>query len=478
MKRIVLGSILCCVSLLAFAGPEGGGFTQGPITSLGKLESVKHLHAVPAGAARHFDVQTWTTANGANVYFVHADELPMLDVHLTFDAGAARDGSLPGLAMLTSAMLNEGTPTRDTTQIAAAFESLGAQFHQGSYRDMGVADLRVLTDPRFLTPALDVMTDVVAHPTFPADSWQRVYRSAQLELEEQAQSPSGQAGLLFFKDLYGSHPYGIPPSGTTASLPKITLDDLKQFHHQYYVAANMKIALVGDISTGQAHAISEQISGSLPAGSPAPALPEVPALQHAVTDHLEFPSQQTHIILGEPGVTRSDPDYYALVVGNDILGGGGFGSLLTQEIREKRGLSYGVSSGFSPMRVQGPFEISLSTRTDQADQALKIARDVLQSFLDNGPSQRQVDDTIANMVGNYPLDQASNDSIVGNLGMIGFYGLPLDYTEQFIQHVQKVTPDEIRAAFRRHVHPDRMVLITVGKQAVVKQAPAAAPAAQ
>lgn len=471
MKRTVLCTLLCGFSLLAYAGPEGGGFTQGPITSLDRLESVKSLHAVPTGAARHVDVQTWTTSNGAAVYFVHADELPMIDVHLTFDAGAARDGNLAGLAMMTSLMLNEGTPTRDTTQIAAAFESLGAQFHQGSYRDMGIADLRVLTDARFLSPALDVFTDVVAHPTFPADSYQRVYRSAQLALEEQAQSPSEQAGQLFYSSLYGSHPYGIPPSGTPASLARITLDDLRRFHQTYYVAHNLKIALVGDVSASQAHAISEQISSALPAGAPAPALPAVPALDHMVTAHLDFPSQQTHILLGEPGITRDDPDFYALEVGNYVLGGGGFGSLLTQEIREKRGLSYGVSSGFSPMRVQGPFEISLSTRTDQADQALKIARDVLQSFLDHGPTQRQVDDTIANMVGNYPLDQASNESIIGNLGMIGFYGLPLDYTEQYIRKVQRVTPAQIQAAFRRHVHPDHMVLVTVGQ-------PAAAPAAK
>ena len=476
MKRTLLAIALSGLSLLAVAGPEGGGFSQGPITSLSKLDSIKTLHAVPAGASRHIDVQTWTTSNGADVYFVHADELPMVDVHLTFDAGAARDGGLPGLAQMTSDMLNEGTPTRDTTQIAAAFESLGAQFHQGSYRDMGVVDLRVLTDERFLKPALEVFTDVVAHPTFPADAYQRVYRSAQIGLQQQAQSPATQASLLFFKSLYGDHPYGIPPNGTAASLAKITLDDLKHFHQQYYAAKNLKIALVGDVSAAQARAISEQVSAALPAGAHAAALPEVAPLKDMRVAHLDFPSQQTHILLGEPGITRNDPDFYALTVGNDILGGGGFGSLLTQEIREKRGLSYGVSSGFNPMRVQGPFEISLSTRTDQADEALKITREVLQSFLDNGPSQRQVDDTIANMVGSYPLDQASNGSIVANLGMIGFYGLPLDYTEQFIRRVQVVTPAQIQAAFKRHVHPERMVLVTVGKPA---PAPASgSPAAQ
>lgn len=463
MKPLFAALLLASLTSLAWAGPEGGGFSQGPITSLDKLESVKNLSAVPAGSLHHESTQSWTSKQGARVLFVHADALPMLDVHLIFDAGAARDGSKAGLAKLTSDMLNEGTPTLDTTGIAAAFERVGAQFHQGSYRDMGVADLRVLSDARFLDPALDVFTDVIAHPTFPDAPYQRVYRSAQLALQERAQSPSAQAGLLFFNRLYGSHPYGIPPEGTAATLPTITTADLKQFHHRYYVARNLTIALVGDISAQQAHAIADRISGALPAGEPAPVLPEVQALDKPVTAHLDFPSQQTHIVLGQPGITRNDPDYYALVVGNEILGGGGFGSLLTQEIREKRGLTYGVSSGFNPMRVQGPFQIGLSTRADQAQQALTLARQVLQSFLDNGPSQRQVDDTIANLVGSYPLEQASNGAIVGTLGTIGFYNLPLDYNEQFIARVQQVTPEQIKTAFRRHIHPDRMVLVTVGR---------------
>jgi zinc protease len=467
MKRFLL--LLGACSSLAWAGPEGGGFTQGPITALARLESVKALSGEHEAARRHFKVQSWLTAKGARVLFVRADELPMLDLHLAFDAGGARDGKQPGLAYLTSAMLAEGTPTRDTTQIASALEGLGADFHRGSYRDMGVVDLRVLTDPQFLKPALEVFTDVLAHPAFPEPSFQRVSLGAQVGLREQLQSPGAQTDLLFYRSLYPGHPYGSPPQGTPESLAALTTADLHAFHQRYYVARNMVIALVGDISNAQARSIAEQVSNALPEGQPAPALPPVPALTGMKTAHLDFASAQTHIVLGAPGVTRADPDYAALYVGNEILGGGGFGSLLMQEIREKRGLTYGVSSGFTPMREQGPFRISLSTRADQSDQALQIARQVLQSFVDNGPTVPQVSDTIANIVGNYPLDQASNGSIVGNLGMIGFYGLPLDYLDNFIQSVQKVTPAQIRTAFKRHVQPDHMLLVTVGKKAPVLQ---------
>lgn len=455
------------LSGLALAEAEGGAVSQGPITALDKLQSIKAFKSTPDEASRHFNIQSWTTSNGAKVMFVRAEELPMLDVHLVFDAGSARDGGTPGLASMASRMMREGTPTRDTTGIAAAFENLGAEFSTSSYRDMALADLRVMTDPQFLKPAVDVFADVIAHAAYPDITFKRVYQSAEVGQQQQFQSPSAQASLLFFKNLYGSHPYATPTTGTPESIAKIKPEDLRAFHSRFYVAKNMVIAMVGDLSEDQARAVSEQISSVLPAGEHAPGLPAVAPLKKARQVHLAFPSQQTHLILGQPGITRDDPDYYPLVVGNEILGGAGFGSLLTQEIREKRGLTYGVSSGFTSMRAEGPFLISLSTRSDQADEALALTREVLKSFLDNGPTDRQVKDTVANLVGSFPLDTASNNNIVANLGMIGFYNLPLDYLDRYVTSVEAVTPEQIRKAFRRHVNPDKLLLITVGQKAPV-----------
>ncbi len=330
---------------------------------------------------------------------------------------------------------------------------------------MAVAELRVLTDPQFLNPAVAVFADVLANSAFPQSSYARIFQSAQVGQQQQKQSPATQAGLLFYKNLYGDHPYATPITGTPESIKQIGVADLKAFHGRYYVAANAVLALVGDINEAQARALSEQLSGALPQGEPAPALPAVKALGKSRHVHLSYASAQTHVILGAPGIARDDPDYFALYVGNDILGGGGFGSLLTRELREKRGLTYGVSSGFTPMRVQGPFAISFSTQAERADEALRLSREVLKDFVKRGPSEEQVQDSVANIVGGYPLSSASNAAIVGTLGMIGFYNLPLDYMDRFLDNVRAVTAGSIREAFQRHVNPDRQLLVTVGKQA-------------
>lgn len=456
-----------CVSLLAASLPvhafqAGGAATEGPVTSLQRLDSVSRLSAEPV-IRRSFAIETWKTANGAKVLFVRAQELPLLDVRLVFDAGAARDAELGGLATTVSRMLDEGTAARDTTAIAAAFEQAGASYGASSYRDMAVAELRVLSDPAFREPALEVFRDVVAHPAFPAEPFARIQQGSEVGQQQQEQSPAALASRLFYQDAYGAHPYAQPPAGTRSSLARLTREDLVSFHQRYYVARNLTIALVGDIARSDAEAVAEKLSASLPAGEPAPALPEAPRLAKARHLHHEFPSQQTHILLGAPGIRRGDPDYYALQVGNEILGGGAFTSLLMREIRQKRGLTYGVYSGFTPMRAEGPFLISLSTRSDQSQEALRLARQLLTDFVKQGPDEAAVKESKASIIQGFPMSASSNASIVGYLGAIGFYDLPLDYLDQYLARISAVTAEDVRKAFRRHVRPDRLLAVTVGK---------------
>jgi zinc protease len=435
---------------------------QGPLTSLTRLESLAQLPA-SLQSRRSFSIQHWTTRNGARVYFVEAQQLPMLDLRLTFDAGGARDGAQGGLASLASRLLDEGTPTRDVSAIARGFESVGAEFSASSHRDMAVVEMRVLSDPAFRDPALEVLTDVVAHPQYPADAFARSMRSSEVGLQQQEQSPATIASKLFYKGLYGDHPYSQPPSGTRETLQKLTREDLAKFHQRYYVARNLTLAIVGALSRTEAEAVAERISAALPTGEPAPALPAVPRPEKARHVYRTFPSAQTHILMGMPGIRYGDPDYFALMVGNEILGGGGFSARLMNELRQRRGLTYGVYSGFVQMRAEGPFQISLSTRTDQTAEALKIIREVLGDFVRSGPRETELKDAKASIVGSFPLGTASNASIIGYLGMIGFYGLPLDYLDQYLARVQAVTTDDVRAAFRRHLDPDKLLVVTVGQ---------------
>lgn len=462
MKKIIIFLLGLGFVQAVFAGHEGAVATPGPVTALERLQSVKDMPRT-VESRRAFSIQSWVTKNGARVFFVEARELPMLDLRLVFDAGGARDGELGGLATTTSRMLKEGTAMRDTSAIARSFEMAGAVFDTSSYRDMAVAELRVLSDPAFRDPALEVFTDAIAHPQFPAEPFARIMQSSEVGQQQQEQSPAAIASRLFYRTLYDKHPYAQPPTGSRESLARIKREDLQAFHQRYYVARNLTIALVGSLSRTEAEKIADQVSAVLPEGTVAAALPVVQEQLKARHLHQEFPSSQTHILIGQPGIAYGDPDYYALIVGNEILGGGGFTARLMTEIRQKRGLTYGVYSGFTQMRAQGPFIISLSTRSDQSAEALRIARSVVSGFVKKGPDVDELREAKASIIGGFPLGTASNSSIVGYLGAIGFYGLPLDYLDQYLLRIQAVTADDVRAAFGRHVAPERLLVVTVGK---------------
>src|SRR5690606_37835022 len=221
------------------------------------------------------------------------------------------------------------------------------------------------------------------------------------------------------------------------------------------------IALVGDLTRAEAEAVAARVSAALPKG---PALPPVaqPEEPKAGPSHIEFPSNQTHLMLAQLGVDRRDPDYAALMLGNQILGGGGLGTRLMEEVREKRGLTYCIYSGFSAMQARGPFMISLQSRADQSAGTLKLVQDILRDYLVNGPTQKELDDAKREMIGSFPLTTASNAQIVGQLGAMGFYDLPLTYLDDFMREVQQLGTEQVKAAMARHLDVDRLVIVSAG----------------
>ena len=436
-----------------------------------RIESLGELDNKPL-ARRELDIQSWQTTGGARVLFVEAHQLPMFDLRLTFAAGSSQDGDMPGLAMLTNAMLNEGIEGKDVTAIAEGFESLGAEFGNGSYRDMAVASLRSLSAPDKREPALQLFSQVVGHPTFPADSLQRIKNQVLAGFEFQKQNPGKLASLELFEQLYQDHPYAHPSEGTPDSIPAIDADQLRAFHAKAYTAANAVIALVGDLDRTEAQAIAEQVSAALAQG-PALPPPPAPSAPEAGTRHIDFPSNQTHLMLAQLGIPRGDPDYAALYLGNQILGGGGFGTRLMEEVREKRGLTYGIYSGFSPMQTNGPFMINLQTRASLSEGTLQLVQTLVDEFLKNGPTQAELERSKREIAGSFPLSTASNADIVGQLGSIGFYNLPLTYLEDFMQQVQALSVEEVKAAMNKHLSAGDFVIVTVGPQ--VEQKPLPAP---
>lgn len=419
------------------------------------------IAAMPAAEALP-EIQAFRTEAGTRVLFVEAPEIPIVDVRFVFRAGAARDGKLAGVARLTNRLLEEGAGDLDASAFSRRLAATGAQFDSGSERDMAWVGMRSLTEPRYFEPAMDLLASVLASPRFDAAAVAQQKTRAQVAVQRRRERPSALADEAFYRVLYGEHPYATPPGGTPESLAAIDRDDIVAFHRKHYVLENAVVTLIGDLSRDEAAALAERLSAGMRHGARAPALPQVPARSAPLLEHVPNDSLQTHVRLGQPGVRRGDPDYFALLVGNHVLGGGGLVSKLFEEVREKRGLSYSVYSNFHPMAVEGPFTAALQTGREQTDEALSVLTDTIERFVTEGPSAAELEAAKQNLIGGFPLRVASNRKVLEYLAMIGAYELPLDYLETFRDQVAEVTVADVVDAFRRRVHPERFATVVVG----------------
>lgn len=436
MKRYIVLFLLLCLPGLAFA--------------------------VPA-------IQHWTTKNGARVYFTPALEIPIVDVRVVFDAGSARDDDKPGLAVLTNGLLIEGAGKLDANRIAERFDDVGAQTGSGALRDMAWISVRTLSEEKVLRETMGVMALVLAEPTFPRSAFGREKKRMLVNIQAGKQRPAEIAERAFMQAVYGSHPYATSPGGNEASVQRINLKDVRAFYQQYYVANNAVITIVGDLSRLKAEALAEVLSGGLKSGEKAAKPPEVTSASTAKTIYIDHPSSQTHIWVGQPGVTRGDPDYFPLYIGNHTLGGSGLVSLLSDEVREKRGFAYSVYSYFVPMRVAGPYEMALQTKNQHAQDALNVMQQTAQKFIQQGITDEQLLASKRNITGGFALRLDSNKKLLGYLAMIGFYELPLDYLNTFNSKVEAVTVEQVKEAFIRRVKPEEWVTVMVGSRSIAEQ---------
>ena len=408
-------------------------------------------------------IEHWQTPQGTRVYYVHTESLPMVDIQVVFDAGSSSDGQQFGLAALTTALLDTGAGKWNADEIAQRFESIGAQFGASSSIDMATVSLRTLTDKPLFDKALETMQVILTHPTFNEADFQREKNRTLAGLKQQEESPAELASIAFYNALYGNHPYAHPESGVIKTVAALKVADLRNFYQKYYVAANAIVVIVGDLTKQQAEQTAEKLLAGLPVGKKAAGLPDVVMPVKSTQQQIEFPSTQTHVLVGLPGTYRKDPDYFDLYVGNHILGGSGLVSKLFNEVREKRGLAYSASSGFIPMLKPGPFMVSLQTRNDQTTQALQVLNQTLADFISKGPTEAELVAAKKNITGGFAMRFDTNKELASYVAMIGFYDMPLDYLDTFQQKVEQVTVASITDAFKRRVNPQLLQTITVGK---------------
>jgi zinc protease len=302
----------------------------------------------------------------------------------------------------------------------------------------------------------------LGHSIFTPTIFKRNAKQLKVALQQQQLKPQVLESHTLWKSLYLNHPYGHPVSGTLATFPDLDLPKVKAFYQRYYVAQNAQIALVGAISRQQAERIANQLSQALPSGKVPNALPRPAVLKKASHQTIRFNSTQTYYALGQVGIRRGDPDYAALFVGNQLLGGSGFGSLLMTEVREKRGLVYSVYSYFAPMKEAGPFVIGLSTKNSTAIEADKVVRQTLTQFMHNF-SDKKLQAIKDNLLNGFVMRMDSNAKMLGYISMIGFYHQRLDYLDWFPKQIEQVTKKQILTAWRHHIQPDKMVSVMVGQ---------------
>lgn len=413
-------------------------------------------------------IQQWRLPSGAEVLLAESHAIAMVDVQVDFDAGSRRDpAAQSGLASVTAGMTDKGIraagaePALDENSLGEAWADLGASFGASAGGDRMGFSLRSLSDPALLDRAVQLAARQIAEPAFPDAVWRRERERIVAALKEADTRPGTLASRAFNQAVYGGHPYG--QQTTASTLARIAVDDLRAFHARHVVACRAQVSMVGDLTRAQAEALATRLLARLGTACPAlPPVPEVAALAGPVARAIPFDAAQAHVSIGQPGFPRSDPDYFALFVGNYVLGGGGFVSRLTTEVREQRGLSYSVSSYFMPGLHAGAFILGLQTRPDQAAEAIRVSREVVARFVAEGPTEAELQAAKDNLIGGFALRIDSNRKLLDNIANIGLHHLPLDYLDTWTQQVAKVTVADVRAAFQRKLQPGAMATIVVG----------------
>ena len=428
---------------------------------------------LPVGLQAAPLVDMWQHASGARVALVSAPSIPMLDVRLEFDGGSRRDpAAQAGLAAAAALMSQRGLaplatePALDENQLTERWMDLGAQWSASAGADKLAFSLRTLTADDVLPAALALAARQLARPPFdqPASTavWQRERERMAAAWRDASTQPATVAGRRFAAAVYGSHPYG--QEATPDTLAQVSLADMTAYWQRTVRACDARVSLVGAVSRVQADEVVSALLRHMPTSAcpPLPLVPGVAPLSAATDVRVPMVTAQAHVLLGQPGHPRSDPDFFPLLLGNYVLGGGGFASRLMAEVREKRGLTYGVYSYFAPGNHAGAFTVGLQTRPDQADQALALVREVVARFVADGPTDAELEAAKSFMVNGFALRIDTNRKLLDNVANMLWLGLPPDYLQTWTAAVQAVKAADIRRAFGRVLQPQRMVAVVVG----------------
>lgn len=428
------------------------------------------IAVVSTSAHAILPIEKLDSFKGAQAYLVQTKSLPMVDIEISIDAGDRYDPSAKsGLATVVGQLMNYGAKSEkgllNEAQIADEIADLGANLGISVSGERAIMRIRTLSRKDLRDRAVQLASAMLSAPTYDAKILAREKQRMTTALLESETKPESVLDRRFRKLVYGDYPLANSP--TVRSIANINATDLQQFHKQFYRGDRMIVSIVGDVSKAEAAEIVQGLLQRVPQSGPAVAkLPEFerspvePLSQREVT--IPFDTQQAHIAMGMTAVTRSNPDYFPLLVGNYVLGGGGFVSRLMSEVREKRGLAYSVFSYFAPGKDVGIFQAGVQTKSDQATLALEVMSSTIAQFIANGPMQSELDAAKANLINGYPLRIDNNRKLLDNVSSIAWNNLPLDTMDVWTKQVEMVSLDQVKEAFQKYLAMDRMKIVVLG----------------
>ena len=421
---------------------------------------------LPLSVQAATDIQRWRNRDGTQILLVERHENPIIDLEVSFKgAGSvANPDGKSQVAEFTAALLTDGTQELDEEAFNAEADNIGAHISSDSNTESASAGFRSLSKADIRDKAANLLNHSLTRPRFD----EAVFRRRQIQsitgLQQQETTPDYTATRELTKLIYPNHPYGSGANITVDSLKRVSLDDIRAFHRTHYGKDNAIVAIVGDLNRKQAEQLVERVLKDLPVKATAThAIPPVPK-QTAQRRDIPFAGTQAQVLLGTSLIKRHDPDYYALIAGNYILGGGGFDSRLMKVLRDRHGYTYGVHSTLEPATEAGMFTIGYSTQKKNTKDSLVQAQAVIKQFIEEGPTEEELAQAKANIIGSFPLRFDSNAKLVKYLSIIGHHNLPNDYLEAYPKAIGKLTVEQVKDAWQRRVKPEDLHIVVVGAE--------------
>ena len=405
-------------------------------------------------------IKSLDLGKNVDVWFAEDHTVPIVSLAVSLPAGSAYDpAGKDGLASFAASLIDEGAAGLNSRAFHGALADRAIQFRARVERDYMVVTITTLKEN--LPEALHLLQLALTRPRFDADAVARVRAQIIQSLQQDETEPPHVAQRAFMAAFFNGHPYGHEDDGSISSIAAITPDDLRGFARTHWVKGGLKIAIAGDIDAAAAAKLLGTTFQPLSGAVPAPP-PPVWRLGQPGIHVLAMPVPQPSVMFGLPGIMRADPDFMPGYVANYILGGGGFSSRLTDEVRVKRGLTYGITTALTAYNRASVMVGSVATRADAVRQTIDVVKSTMQNFASNGPTQQELDDAKTFLTGSFPIAFASDAGIANQLSAFQRQGLDVTYVSRRNALINAVTLDEVKRVAKKLYDPARLTVVVAG----------------